>query len=86
MTHTCECGNEITSNGWNNNINTILRCEDCTEKRNLLIAEINMAVVGKSIETVYVSNNLFHLLNVSDFSFEISPRKMGILWLQIVEA
>lgn len=74
--HMCACGNEITNtDGWND-YNTILRCEACTERRQALLAEINAAIAGKSVETVYVSANLRDLVSINDFTrIEIAYRR-----------
>jgi hypothetical protein len=90
VTKTCECGNEfIKPSGWNNNYNVILRCSACEAKREALIAEINEAIAGKSVETVYVSSEVYHLLDANDFTVEVSRRKaerMNGQCFQVVEA
>lgn len=68
MTHTCECGATLETSGWNNNVGTILRCEGCVTHRQSLVAEINTAIQGRAIETVYVSNAVRSLVSPSDFS------------------
>lgn len=74
-THTCACGNTFTTQGWNNNVNQILRCDDCKERRQALIAQIGEAIQGKEVEVVYVAMSLRDLVEVSDFSVEISFRR-----------
>lgn len=73
--HTCACGNEIVTKGWNSNYGTILRCDACNERRQALIAEITAAIAGKSVETVYISSEVYDLLNADDFTVEISRRR-----------
>lgn len=74
-THTCDCGQEIITQGWNNNVHTILRCETCTQRRQALLAQINEALQGRNGEVVYISGNIRHLIEMTDFPLEICYRR-----------
>lgn len=87
--HTCQCGHEIVAQGWNNNVNTVLRCEDCNQLRQSLIAEITNAINGQDVEMIYISNEMRELVSINDFSVEISfrrPERMNGTKFQIVNA